>query len=93
MFKKLIKDEKSIFYAADKITRTLLNKARKHLYEKYKIFYIYYLFLEDKHVFYEKENTETRIPFYTSFVKQKKKLIDLLPCIVLKRPLSWYMHT
>ena len=27
LFKKLIKDEKSIFYAADRIIRTLLNKA------------------------------------------------------------------
>lgn len=34
LFKKLIKYEKSIFYAADRITRTLLNKARKSLYEK-----------------------------------------------------------
>ena len=29
IFKKLIKDVKSVFYAADRITRTLLNKARK----------------------------------------------------------------
>ena len=34
VFKKLIKDEKSIFYASDRITKTLLNKARKYLYEK-----------------------------------------------------------
>ena len=34
LFKKLIKDEKSMFYAIDRITRTLLNKARKSLYEK-----------------------------------------------------------
>ena len=34
VFRKLIKDEKSIFYASDRITKTLLNKARKSLYEK-----------------------------------------------------------
>ena len=34
VFRKLIKDEKSIFYASDRITKTLLNKARKYLYEK-----------------------------------------------------------
>ena len=29
LFKKVIKDEKSIFYAAGRITRILLNMARK----------------------------------------------------------------
>ena len=29
LFKKLIKDEISVFYAADRINKTLLNKARK----------------------------------------------------------------
>ena len=48
LFKKLIKDEKSMFYAIDRITRTLLNKARKSLYEKDKVFYKYYLDLDDK---------------------------------------------
>ena len=38
LFNKLIKDEKSIFHAAYRITRTLLNKARKSLYEKDKDF-------------------------------------------------------
>ena len=33
LFKKLIRDEKSIFYAVDRITRMLLNKARKSLYK------------------------------------------------------------
>ena len=34
LFKKLIKDEKSIFYAVDRINRMLLNKARKSMYDK-----------------------------------------------------------
>ena len=32
LFKKLIKHGKSIFYAVDRITGTLLNKARKSLF-------------------------------------------------------------
>ena len=55
LFKKLTKDEKSIFYAVDRITRTLLNKARKSLYVKNKAFYKYYLDLEDL-ASYETEN-------------------------------------
>ena len=37
LFKKLFKDEKSIFYTTGTITRTLLNKARKSLNKKDKI--------------------------------------------------------
>ena len=68
-FKKLIKDEKSIFYAMDRITRTLLNKARKSLHEKDKVFYKYYLNLEDKNVLYGSEKPKAKIPFYTPFVE------------------------
>ena len=69
LFKKLMKDEKSIFYSADRIARTLLNKARKSLYKKDKVFYKYYLDLEDKNVLYESENEKAKIPFYTPFVE------------------------
>ena len=48
LFKKLIKDEKSVFYAFDRISRSLLGKAQKWLCEKDKVFYKYYLDLEDK---------------------------------------------
>ena len=34
LFKQLINDEKSIFQATDKMNKTLLNKARKSVYEK-----------------------------------------------------------
>ena len=50
LFKKLIKDEKSMFYAADRINRSLLANAKTSLYENEKFFYKYYLDLEDKNV-------------------------------------------
>ena len=50
LFKNLIKDEKSMFYVADRINRSLLAKAKTSLYEKEKNFYKYYLDLEDKNV-------------------------------------------
>ena len=40
LFKKLTKDENSIFHATGRITRILLNKARESLHEKDKVFYI-----------------------------------------------------
>ena len=38
LFGKLTKDSNSLFYSVEKINRNLLNKARKSVYEKYKVF-------------------------------------------------------
>ena len=38
LYKSLIKDENSVFYAADSISKTLINRARKSLYDKDKVF-------------------------------------------------------
>ena len=38
LFKKLIKEKNSVFYSADKINRTLLNKSRTSSNEKDKVF-------------------------------------------------------
>ena len=88
LFKKLIKDEKSIFYAADRITRTLLNKAKKSLYEKDKVFYKYYLDLEGKNVLYESEKPKGIIPFYTPFVEQRKDIDQFSALYSIKAPFA-----
>ena len=62
-FTKLVKNEKSIFYVENRITRMLFNKARKSLYEKDKAFYKYYLDLEDKNVLNESKKPKAKIPF------------------------------
>ena len=36
LFKNLQKDPKSIFYAVESLSRTILNKARKSIYDKEK---------------------------------------------------------
>ena len=74
MFKKLIKYEKGIFYVVDRITRALLEKARKSLYKKDKVFYKYCLDLADKNVLHERENTKPKINFYTPFLEQRKDI-------------------
>ena len=64
LFLNLIKDEKSVFYAADRINKTLLNKARKSFHKKGKIFYKIYLELENENILYENdEGTKTKFPF------------------------------
>ena len=74
LFKKLIKDEKSVFYAVDRISGLLLGLAKKSLYEKDKVFYKYYLELEDRNVLYESEDPKKFILFYTPFVEQRKDI-------------------
>ena len=87
LFKKPIwKYGKSMFYATDRITRTLLNKARKSLYEKDEVFHRYYLGLDDKNVLYENKNMKTKIPFYTPLVEKKKDIDQLSALYSIKAP-------
>ena len=72
LFKKLINDQNSVFYSADRINATLLNKGRRSPYEKDKVFYKLFNTVEDRNIIYE--NDENRIPFYTPFVEQKKDI-------------------
>ena len=75
LFRKLINDEKSVFFSSDRINKTLLNKGRKSSYEKDKVFYSLFKNVEDnKNIIYDKN--ENRVPFYTPFIPQKKILID-----------------
>ena len=71
---KLIKDEKSVVYTVDRISRLLFGKAKKSLYKKDKVFYKYYLDLEDKNVLYESKDPKKSILFYTPFVEQRKDI-------------------
>ena len=74
MFIKLIKDRNSIFYSADKINRTLLNKSRTSSYKKDNAFYKIYIRLEDQEITYENNEEKERIPFYTPFIEQKQDI-------------------
>ena len=76
VFRKLIRGDKSVLYAVDRINKTLLSKAKKSLYEKDKIFYKYYFGLENKNALYESSDDNSTlkkksssIPFYMPFVE------------------------
>ena len=62
-------DANSVFYLVEKINKTLLNKARKSFYEKYKVFYKLYARIEDQNIFHD---DKAKVPFYTPFLEQKK---------------------
>ena len=87
---KLIKDEKSVVYTVDRISRLLLGKAKKSSYKKDKVFYKCYLDLEDKNVLYEREDPKKSILFYTPFLEQRKD-IGSLPYIVSRHPANLCM--
>ena len=87
LFKKLVNDQKSAFFSADKINQTLLNKGRKSIYQKDKVFYNLFKKIDDKDVIYDKE--EKRIPFYTPFTPQRKD-IDRSTLFSLNGPIQFF---
>ena len=56
LFKNLKKDPKSVFYFIGNLIQLILNKARKSIYDKDKVFVKLCNELEDKN-FYKKETT------------------------------------
>ena len=88
LFKKLINDQNSVFYSADRINTTLLNKGRRSSYEKDKVFYKLFNTIEDRNIIYEDD--EKRIPFYTLFVEQKKDIDRSSSLYTINGPLQFF---
>ena len=65
----------------------MLNKGRKSIYEKDKVFYNLLKKIDDKDVIYDKE--EKRIPFYTPFTPQRKD-IDRSTLFSLNGPIQFF---
>ena len=80
VFKKLFTDANSVFYSDEKISKTLLNKARKSFYEKDKVFYKLYARIEDQNIF------KVKVPFYTPFLEQKKDIDRSSALYSIKEP-------
>ena len=79
LFRNLQKDPKSIFYAIESLSRTILNKARKSAYDKDKVFVNLYDQLEDKN-FYQNNN----LPLVTPFVNKKLNIDHSTPYNISK---------
>ena len=86
LFDKLINDENSVFFSADRINQTLLRKGKKSSYEKDKVFLKLFNVAENKKVIYEKEE---RVPFYTPFALQKRN-IDRSTLYTVNGPLQFF---
>ena len=69
LYNALVNDSKSVFYAADKIAKTIIKKARNSLYKKDIVVVNIYNGLENKKFLPEK------VPLNTSFVEKKQNII------------------
>ena len=75
LFGKLTKDSNSLFYLVEKINTNLLNKVRKSVYEKQKLFYKLYNEIENRDTIFDEE--DKKIPFRPLFIEQKKDIDQL----------------
>ena len=87
LFRNLQKDPRSVFYSVGNLSKSILNKATKSVYEKDKVFVNLYNQLEDKN-FYQNNN----LPLVTPFVNKKVMLI-IRHFIVLVNLLNYCMLT
>ena len=72
LYKKLIDNENSVVFAADRLNVRLLNKIKKSSYDKDQVFYKLFKKLESEE---EKDVIEeSKVPFYTPFVEQRKDI-------------------
>ena len=62
-----MKDSNSLFYSFEKTNRNLLNKVRKSIYEKDKVFYNLYNEIENRDIILDEE--DEKIAFRTSFIE------------------------
>ena len=75
LYKWLIKDENSVFYAADRMNKKLMNRAKTSFYDKNKVFAKLYKESKNIEEIYFDENNRPNLPLTTPFV-QKKRDID-----------------
>ena len=66
LYNALVKDQKNILYATDRITNNLLNKARLSVYPKDKVFVNIYKKLGNKKIL-----TSEKTPITTPFAEKK----------------------
>ena len=86
LYRKLVNNENSVLYAIDRINARLLNKVRKSSYEKDKVFYKLFKKLENEDVIEE----NSKIPFYTPFVEQKKDIDRSSALYTVNAPLQFF---
>ena len=87
LYKKLTDNENSVLFAADRLNVRLLNKIKKSSYDKDQVFYKLFKKLESK----EKDVIEeSKVPFYTPFVEQRKDIDRSSTLYTANGPLQFF---
>ena len=87
LYRKLIDNENSVVFAADRLNVRLLNKIKKSSYDKDQVFYKLFKKLESE----EKDVIEeSKVPFYTPFVEQRKDIDRSLALYTVNGPLQFF---
>ena len=85
LYKSLIKDENSIFCAADRINKKLINRAKISLYDKDQVFVKLYKESKNIEEIYFDETNQPILPLTTPFI-EKKRDIDRSTLYSFKNP-------
>ena len=86
LFKTLQNDPNSVFYSTGNLSKTIINKVKKSVYNKDKVFVNLFEKLEDKNF----HNKETVVPLVTPFAKKKVTLLNQHFTVFLSH-LNFYM--
>ena len=87
LYRKLIDNENSVVFAADRLNVRLLNKIKKSSYDKDQVFYKLFKKLESE----EKDVIEeSKVPFYTPFVEQRKDIDRSSALYTVNGPLQFF---
>ena len=88
LYKKLLENENSVLFAADKINLRLLNRLKTSSYNKDQVFYRLFTKLEQNIDDDEEENDQ--LPFYTPFVEQRKDIDRSSVLYSINGPLQFF---
>ena len=88
LYKKLIDNENSVFFAADQLNTRLLKKIKKSSYEKDQVFYKLFKKLQSKEQ--DVIDEESKVPFYTPFVEQRKDIDRSSVLYTVNGPLQFF---
>ena len=87
LYKKLLENENSVLFAADKITLRLLDRLKKSSYDKDQVFYRLFTELENEQVI---DDDEEELPFNTPFLEQRKDIDRSSALYSINGPLQFF---
>ena len=90
LYKKLTDNENSVLFAADRLNARLLSKLKKSSYDKDQVFYKLFKKLESEVDSEDGKEEKEKVPFYTSFVEQRKDIDRSSALYTVDGPLQFF---